>query len=208
MTKLIFSTLGRLDSYAWFFSSSSTVAFSPASIVCITQLYDERREKIPSGKVGCVLLFHEISSSSCFLVSQSVFFLHKILEGGYFNFKVLVFFMCISGRKNLVNELCAFGLPLITKDMTVRLSHTLIMDPANEGTEIRQQEENAALVSVRKVQKSSRISLSRAAVPSSWKLETTSALLSLHFHSLCSFQARFYVFQFSLILIMLPTPES
>lgn len=116
--------------------------------------------------------------------------------------------MCISGRKNLVNELCAFGLPLITKDMTVRLSHTLIMDPANEGTEIRQQEENAALVSVRKVQKSSRISLSRAAVPSSWKLETTSALLSLHFHSLCSFPARFYVFQFSLILIMLPTPES
>lgn len=43
-------------------------------------------------------------------------------------------------------------------------------------------------------------------MPSSWKLETTSALLSLHFHSLCSFQARYYVFQFSLILIMLPTP--
>lgn len=32
--------------------------------------------------------------------------------------------MCISGRKNLVNEMCAFGLPLTTKDSTVHRTHT------------------------------------------------------------------------------------
>jgi hypothetical protein len=55
-----------------------------------------KKKQIPSGKVGCVLLFHDTSSSS-FSSGKSVFFLFiKYWEGGYFNFKVLVSFLCVA----------------------------------------------------------------------------------------------------------------
>lgn len=78
--------------------------------------------------------------------------------------------MCSSGKKKKTwwMKCVAFGLPLTTTTetttTTVRGAYTLTIDPANERTEMWQQEENnSLLVSVRNVQKSSRISLSKAA---------------------------------------------
>lgn len=131
MTKLIFRTFGLYDSYGLLFFFFFVYG---CLLSGLDRMYNStlRREKIPSGKVGCVLLFHDTSSSSLLV---SLFFLHKILEGGYFNFKVLVF-LCVvrEEKKNLVNEMCAFGLPLTT---TVRLSHTHMSDPTNERTEMK-----------------------------------------------------------------------
>jgi hypothetical protein len=122
-----------------------------------------------------VYYFTMISSSSSLLRFSGkslvffFFFIKYILEGGYFNFESSrrVFFMC---RKEM-NEMCAFGLPLTT---TNRHTHTHTRkqaskhksrsekSPANRNEILNEKaagSKRALLVSVRNVQKSSRISL-------------------------------------------------
>lgn len=100
MTKLIFRTFGLYDSYGLLFFFFFVYG---CLLSGLDRMYNStlRREKIPSGKVGCVLLFHDTSSSSLLV---SLFFLHKILEGGYFNFKVLVFLCVVREEKKKLSE--------------------------------------------------------------------------------------------------------
>lgn len=151
-------------------------------------------EKSPSGKVGRLLYYYFtiLLLLLGFLVNLFFFFYIKYI--GRWLLQLWTFsFLCVAGRReeNLVNEMCCLWITLNNDcapnkhTYTHRSSDCLSIQPTNDSksSAARRKKIGRLLVSVRNVQKSSRISLTleRRAVPSSWILETTRALLSFTF---------------------------